>query len=95
VSITSKTHSTLLQRFAQVGQTAVEKASGVDNTLLSKFCSGERGLRIDQLEPIFTALGSRFRIPTCAGSSVSAHIECGCVCWPQIADMKKPESSVR
>lgn len=59
MSMTSKTHSLLLQRFASVGQTEVERRSGVDNTHLSKYCSGERGLRIDQLEPVLTALGLR------------------------------------
>lgn len=57
MSITSKTHATMLQRFAQVGQTEVERRTGVENTHLSKFCSGERGLRIDQLEPVLSALG--------------------------------------
>jgi hypothetical protein len=47
----------LLQRFAVVGQTEVERQSGVDNTLLSKFVKGERGLRIDQIEPVLKALG--------------------------------------
>ena len=57
MSITSKAHSLILQRFAKVGQTEVERQAGVDNTQLSKFCSGERGLRIDQLEPVLSALG--------------------------------------
>ena len=57
MSITSRTHSTLLQRFAEVGQTEVGKQTGVDNTLLNHFCKGSRGLRIDQMEPVFKALG--------------------------------------
>lgn len=57
MSITSRTHAVLLQRFAAVGQTAVEQSTGVDNTQLSKFVKGERGLRIDQIEPVLTALG--------------------------------------
>jgi hypothetical protein len=57
MSITSKTHTHLLQRFAAIGQTEVERLTGVDNTQLSKFVKGERGLRIDQIEPVLTALG--------------------------------------
>lgn len=57
MAITSNVHSLILQRFAQVGQTTVERETGVDNTQLSKFCSGERGLRIDQIGPVLLALG--------------------------------------
>ena len=57
MTITSKTHRVLLQQFAAVGQTEVERQTGVENTQLSKFTKGERGLRIDQIEPVLTALG--------------------------------------
>lgn len=53
----SKTAVLLLQRFAAVGQTDVSRLTGVDNTQLSHFVGGDRGLRIDQIEPVFSALG--------------------------------------
>lgn len=53
----SKTAVLLLQRLAAIGQTEVARVTGVDNTQLSHFVGGDRGLRIDQIEPVLAALG--------------------------------------
>lgn len=49
--------SLLLKRLAIVGQTKVAEVTGIDHTLISRFVSGERGLRIDQIQPVMAALG--------------------------------------
>lgn len=51
--------SLLLKRLAIVGQTKVSEVTGIDHTLISRFVSGERGLRIDQIGPVLDALGLR------------------------------------
>lgn len=40
-----------------LGQHGICKQTGVDNTLFNHFCKGSRGLRIDQMEPVFKSLG--------------------------------------
>lgn len=54
---TSREVSLILRRFAATSQAEVARLTGVDNTLLSKFLSGERGLRLDQIGPVLAALG--------------------------------------
>ena len=56
-AISSSTESLLLRRLAQVHQKAVAAAIGADETLVSRFASGERGLRIQQIGPALEALG--------------------------------------
>ena len=66
---TSNLESLILRRFAVVGQVAVEKETGIDNTLLSRFLSVERGLRIDQIGPVLKALG--LVVIECDGATVT------------------------
>lgn len=49
--------SLLLRRLAVVHQKTVAAAIGSDETLISRFASGERGLRIGQIGPALQALG--------------------------------------
>ena len=42
---------------AQIDGTVVAAAIGTDDTHISKFRSGERGLKIDQIGPFIDALG--------------------------------------
>lgn len=53
----SNIEALILRRFAVVSQTEVAKQTGMDNTFLSRFLHGERGLRIDQLGPVLDAIG--------------------------------------
>jgi len=53
----SKLSSCILRRLAVVKNHHVAESTGIDETFLSRFTHGERGLRIDQLEPFFAALG--------------------------------------
>ena len=57
MSIASKTESLILQRFAIVGQSEAGRATGIDNTHLSRFASNDRGLNLNQLGPVLEALG--------------------------------------
>lgn len=54
---TSNIESMLLRRLAQVHQKTVAEAIGSDETHVSRFASGERGLRIHQLGPALDSLG--------------------------------------
>ena len=49
--------SLILRRLAAVHQKTVAVAVGGDETLVSRFASGDRGLRIGQLGPAFDAMG--------------------------------------
>ena len=49
--------SLILRRLAAVHQKTVAMAVGGDETLVSRFASGDRGLRIGQLGPAFAAMG--------------------------------------
>ena len=53
----SATESMILRRLAQVHQKTVATAIGSDETLVSRFASGERGLRINQIGPALEAMG--------------------------------------
>ncbi len=66
---TSNIESLILRRFAVAGQVAVEKETGIDNTMLSRFLHGERGLRLDQIGPVLTALG--LMVIECDGAVVT------------------------
>ena len=66
---TSNTESLILRRFAVVGQTTVEKMTGIDNTMLSRFLHGERGLMVDQIGPVLKAIG--LVIIECDGPTVT------------------------
>lgn len=54
---TSNVESILLHRLAIAHQKVVAAAIGSDETLVSRFASGERGLRIGQIGPALKALG--------------------------------------
>ena len=54
---TSTTESLILRRLAAVHQKTVAVAIGSDEGTVSRFASGERGLRIHQVGPAFDALG--------------------------------------
>ena len=51
--------SLILRRLAVVHQKTVAAAVGGDETLISRFAAGERGLKINQLEGAFAAMGLR------------------------------------
>ena len=54
---TSMVESLLLRRLASVHQKVVAAAIGSDETLVSRFASGDRGLRINQIGPALESLG--------------------------------------
>jgi hypothetical protein len=56
-SSNSITEGLLLRRLAVAHQKVVAAAIGADETLVSRFASGERGLRIGQIGPALQALG--------------------------------------
>ena len=53
----STTESLLLLRLAQTTHTTVAKAISTDDAHISRFASGERGLRINQIGPALEAMG--------------------------------------
>lgn len=53
----STVESMLLRGLASVGQRTVADAIGGDETLVSRFASGTRGLHIGQIGPAFAAMG--------------------------------------
>jgi hypothetical protein len=65
----SASHSTLhglvLQRIAGVKNLTIAAAIGHDEGHVSRITSGERGLRINELEPFFKSLG--LRVIECEG----------------------------
>jgi len=63
----------ILRRFATVGQKAVALDTKIDDSMLSRFLSGERGLKLDQIGPVFDALG--LRVVEADGEIVSLPVE--------------------
>lgn len=57
MSNVSNSHFVILSLFAKVGQTAIADKTGIDNTVLSRFACGERGLTIQQLGAVLDAIG--------------------------------------
>lgn len=55
--MTSRLSSEILRRIAANKNAAVAEAIQSDESHVSRITSGERGLRLDQLEPFFTTLG--------------------------------------
>jgi len=56
---TSNLHSLILQRVATVKNSSIAVAIAHDEGHISRITSGERGLRITELEPFFKALSLR------------------------------------
>lgn len=55
----SSLHSLCLQRIAGVKNIAIAQAIGHDEAHVSRITSGERGLRIHELEAFFKSIGLR------------------------------------
>ena len=73
VATTSKTESLVLRRLAGVKNVVVAQAIKHDEGHVSRIASGERGLRLGELEAFLKALG--LRIIECDGQVVTLPAE--------------------
>lgn len=55
----SRLEAELLRRLASLKNSSVGTAMGVDESTVSRIASGERGLRLNQLESFIAALGMK------------------------------------
>lgn len=69
----SNLESLVLRRLAGVKNLSVAQAISHDEAHVSRIASGERGLRLHELEPFFNALG--LRLIECDGAVVSLPAE--------------------
>jgi hypothetical protein len=71
--VTSNLHSKILQRIATVKNISVAQAISHDEGHVSRITSGERGLRINEIEGFFNAIG--MKVVECNGHMVSVPAE--------------------
>ena len=70
---TSNLESLILRRVASVKNSTVAAAIGHDDGHVSRICSGERGLKLAELQPFLDALG--LKVSECDGPMVSIPVK--------------------
>jgi hypothetical protein len=73
MSLTSNLVSKVLSRLATVKNSTVANALETDESFISRFASGERGLRLQQIEPFFEELG--LKVIECSGEVVQLPLD--------------------